>query len=128
MSQQQQHFLTVGKHYATKSEGEEEPREAIFVTGFPGFLCAFLMQQLLEQHPKEVVFPCLVQPHFCKLAEKKASEIDNDGRIMVIPGDLTAENLGIDEESLQGLRRTVTAVFHLAAVYDLGMSRELGMK
>jgi thioester reductase-like protein len=43
-------------------------------------------------------------------------------------GDITAPGLGLSAAAADELRREVVSCFHLAAVYDLAVSRELGLR
>jgi thioester reductase-like protein len=43
----------------------------------------------------------------------------------LVEGDITKPNLGMSEEDLEVVRFETTQMFHLAAVYDLGVDRDL---
>jgi thioester reductase-like protein len=97
-----------------------------FLTGFPGFLGSALVERLLERSDEDVC--CLVQPHYRSTAERRASEltesagVDRD-RIRLVEGDITDPELALDDyDRLQWETRTV---YHLAAVYDLGVEQAL---
>jgi thioester reductase-like protein len=101
----------------------------IFVTGFPGFLGARLVPRVLARDPSANAV-CLVQAKFASVAAQRVKalvEADSrlDGRIDLVEGDLTADRLGLGDHT--ALARDTTEIYHLAAVYDLGVSRELGM-
>ena len=91
---------------------------SIFFTGFPGFLGSELLPRVLARTDDEAV--CLVQPKFRALAEERAVRIAK-WRIRIVEGDLTAPLDSIDASN-------VRQIFHLAAVYDLGVSRDVGMR
>jgi nucleoside-diphosphate-sugar epimerase len=91
---------------------------SIFFTGFPGFLGSELLPRVLARTDDEAL--CLVQPKFRALAEERASQIGS-ARIRIVEGDLTAALDHVDASSLR-------EIYHLAAVYDLGVSREAGMR
>jgi thioester reductase-like protein len=101
-----------------------------FFTGFPGFLGSELLPRVLERVPgSEAV--CLVQPRFAALARERAEELARRspalaGRIRIAKGDITLPGLGLDGAG--ALRERVAAVWHLAAVYDLSVPREVGMR
>src|SRR5690625_6859340 len=42
----------------------------------------------------------------------------------VVPGDITKPDLAIQEDTNLQLRKVVTHVFHLAAIYDLDVEKE----
>jgi thioester reductase-like protein len=48
------------------------------------------------------------------------------GRLGVVRGDITAPGLGLDEADARSLHKDVSAAWHLAAVYDLAVAREVG--
>jgi thioester reductase-like protein len=101
-----------------------------FFTGFPGFLGTELLTRVL-QRSSDYRAVCLVQSRFLAPAESRLEQIEREhpdfcGRIELTVGDITRTDLGVDH--LARLQQDTTEVFHLAAVYDLAVSRELGMK
>jgi len=97
---------------------------SIFFTGFPGFLGSELLPRVLARTDEDAL--CLVQPKFRGLAEERAREIEAahpalKNRIRLVEGDLTEALDHVDA-------REMTEAWHLAAVYDLTVPRELGMK
>ncbi|MFC4451598.1 SDR family oxidoreductase [Halorussus aquaticus] len=125
---------------------DEGESRSVFLTGFPGFLGSELVARLLDRYPEGVPIRCLVQSKYRDLAERRAAEIgrDRDGadRVELYEGDITDPDLGLGEagadsnadpsgEPANGdlyadLQRDAVEVYHLAAVYDLGVSREVG--
>lgn len=94
----------------------------IFLTGFPGFLASALVPPLLARTDAPIV--CLVQPRFQALAAERAAVLTQAagvpaGRLHLVPGDVAQPGLGLAEAPWQ---HAVRAVYHLAAVYDLGVS------
>jgi thioester reductase-like protein len=101
----------------------------IFLTGFPGFLAASLLPRILSraETPKVV---CLVQPRYMRLAEERAAQVAQalrlpPGRIELVSGDLTRPDL--DLADCRSRFASVTEIFHLAAVYDLSVPRDLAL-
>ena len=104
----------------------------ILFTGFPGFIGMRLLPRLLELSPGARL-RCLVQPRFLEaartgLAAIEAAHPDTRGRVDVVTGDITAPGLGLAPEVAAELAREITSAHHLAAVYDLAVTRELGQK
>ena len=89
----------------------------VLFTGFPGFLGSELLPRIL-QRSADTTAVCLVQPKFADLARERARAFGN--RIRLIEGDITAP--------LDAQTTDMIEVFHLAAIYDLSVSRERGMK
>ncbi|WP_338728634.1 SDR family oxidoreductase [Haladaptatus sp. DJG-WS-42] len=100
----------------------------IFFTGFPGFLGTAVLERLLAETDEETTVTCLVQPKFWKKAARRLPVVaawaeTSPERVSLVSGDITDENLGLDD--VEALHESVDEVFHLAAVYDLGVSREV---
>lgn len=104
--------------------------ETIFMTGFPGFIAGRLVERLALDGAR---FLLLVQP---ALAERARAEIaqmsEKTGapaeRFRVLEGDITREDLGLSAADLEAARDETTVLFHLAAVYDLAVAREVGVR
>lgn len=109
--------------------GETATTETFLLTGFPGFLGSRLLPRILRRSPQARA-ACLVQPKFEALAEKRVAALVADdpslaGRIDLVEGDLTSPGLGIDGTRLA---THTTEIWHLAAVYDLSVPRDVGMR
>lgn len=105
---------------------------ASFVTGFPGFLGSQLVERLLERSPGDAPAVCLVQTKFHSLAQQRAAAIEQRnpqwaGRMQLVEGDITAPVLGLGSAHLS-LTSKIREIYHLAAVYDLGVKRHVGMR
>ncbi|MBV9774669.1 MAG: SDR family oxidoreductase [Gemmatimonadetes bacterium] len=102
----------------------------IFFTGFPGFLGSELLPRVLERSPGSGAV-CLVQPKFAALARARADELERGhpalaGRVRIVEGDITRPDLGLGDA--RELEADTVEVYHLAAVYDLSVAREVGMR
>lgn len=102
----------------------------IFFTGFPGFLGRELLPRVLARS-SETRALCLVQSKFKRVAEDAVNELTAKepslkGRIELIEGDLTRRDLGLGSER-DSIAKGVSEIYHLAAVYDLAVKREVGM-
>jgi len=88
----------------------------LFFTGYPGFLGSELLPRLLRRSP-DAKAVCLVQPKFANLARERAKGFD---RVRIIEGDITSPiDFPTDD---------ITEIWHLAAIYDLSVKRDLGMR
>jgi len=104
----------------------------IFFTGFPGFLGSRLLSSVLERSA-DTRAVCLIQSKFSKLAHRRVGEIlslhpDLRGRIELVTGDITEPDLGLDADALDRLTQETVEIYHLAAVYDLTVSEEVGQR
>jgi thioester reductase-like protein len=104
--------------------------ETIFMTGFPGFIAGRLVERMAREGAR---FILLVQAPFVARARAEAARIAaktgagaDDFRIL--EGDITLPGLGLSAADLGVARGEATVLFHLAAVYDLGVARELAMR
>lgn len=90
----------------------------VLLTGFPGFIGTRLLARLLKDHPAMNVV-ALVEPKMVARANEVAKTISD--RIAIEPGDITDPRLGLSEPRYRELAEKVTAVLHLAAIYDLAV-------
>lgn len=99
-----------------------------FFTGFPGFIAARMIRHLLgtREHSR---FVLLVHPSQRERAERQIADLNreypNRGQFEMIPGDITLEGLGIGETIRQERAKSITHLFHLAAIYDLAVPYDL---
>lgn len=97
-------------------------------TGFPGFLGSALLPEVLRRVPGSSAV-CLVQRRYAELAARRSEELvagDRSlaGRITLQEGDIAVPHLGL--ASTRGLEGETTEIYHLAAVYDLEVTRKIG--
>lgn len=107
--------------------------QTLFLTGFPGFLGSALAGRLLDRYGAGVTLTALVQARYRALAETRVQEVEASGdgrrgRLVLVEGDITREKLGLDAERYAELQAHTHEVYHLAAVYDLGVERDLAMR
>jgi thioester reductase-like protein len=106
--------------------------QSILFTGFPGFIGMRLLPRILERQPEACV-TCLVQEKFMGAAKSAVEVLEEQhahtrGRIGLVPGDITAAGLGIATSRAKELRRGLRQAWHLAAVYDLAVARDVGRR
>src|SRR5512147_1433545 len=98
-------------------------------TGFPGFLGRELLPRVLSRRPGATAL-CVVQARFAEQAREalRALEVAHPavaGRVRLVTGDITQPMLGLGPGALPA---DVREIHHLAAVYDLGVERELALR
>lgn len=103
---------------------------AYLVTGFPGFLGSALLPRILER-ASNVEAVCLIQSKFASLARARVEALEAEhpslrGRVRLVEGDITRPGLGLADPA--ALRASIREVYHLAAIYDLDVRREVGMR
>jgi len=102
-------------------------RESIFITGFPGFIASRLLEKLAGP---ERQFFLLIQPRFIDAAMEEIEEIAEITQTplenyVVVEGDITQPQLGIPDADLETIQYETTHVYHLAAAYDLAVSKDV---
>lgn len=105
-------------------------RETLFITGFPGFIANRLLERLA---PKECRFVLLVQP---SLGARACEEIEriaqltrkNTADFQIVYGDISESGLALKASDLALVQQQTTRVFHLAAIYDLAVARDLALR
>jgi thioester reductase-like protein len=98
----------------------------VLVTGFPGFIGTRLVAALLEESPDARVV-AIVEQRMAGKAREQAAKLGDD-RIEVLPGDITERRLGLGDEDYERLAAELTAIYHLAAIYDLAVPLEVATK
>ena len=104
--------------------------ETIVLTGFPGFIATRLLRRLAANGGR---FLLLVQPAFAAPARQELITIvQQAGRSLsdfrLLSGDITEPNLGLSAGDLEIALKESTIVFHLAAIYDLAVTRDLAYR
>jgi thioester reductase-like protein len=104
-------------------------RRTILFTGFPGFIGLRLLPRLLELKP-DAQIACLVQEKFLAAAKDGVATIETNhphaiGRIDLVTGDITSAGLGLEGGAAQHLHNDTVECYHLAAVYDLAVKKDV---
>ncbi|MEI5905907.1 SDR family oxidoreductase [Bacillus spongiae] len=107
-------------------------KDCYFITGFPGFLSTQLMKELLVKK-KDSEFFVVCIPTMVETAYKSKQFLMQEtgatsDQITIIEGDITEKNCGIKEPIVTKILNKVTQVWHLAAIYDLAVSRDIAFK
>jgi thioester reductase-like protein len=92
----------------------------VLLTGYPGFIGRRLADRLVEGGASVTA---LAEPRMAAAA-REASQ----GRVEVLEGDIVERRLGLADADWERLTAEVSTVFHLAAVYDLGVPLELAQR
>jgi len=101
--------------------------ETFLITGFPGFIASRLLERLAM---KDAKFLLLVQPVLIGAATQEIAELAlKTGRssedFTIVTGDISAPDLALSTHDLDLARSETTRIFHLAAIYDLAVPRDL---
>ena len=104
--------------------------ETIFVTGFPGFIAGRLVERLAREGAR---FILLVQSSLAARAQQDIASIvaktgADTGNFSIVEGDITKPDLGLSAPDLDRARSQTHTLFHLAAIYDLAVKRELAQR
>ena len=104
--------------------------DTVLFTGFPGFLGSELLPRVLARIP-DADAVCMVQPKYVPLARARLAELAEHmpslaERTRIVEGDIVQPDLGLGVAS--DLTPSVVEIFHLAAVYDLSVGRELATR
>jgi nucleoside-diphosphate-sugar epimerase len=92
----------------------------VLLTGYPGFIGRRLADRLVEGGAGVTA---LVEPRMASPAREASG-----GRVEVVEGDIAQRRLGLADADWERLTAEVRHVFHLAAVYDLGVPLELAQR
>lgn len=92
----------------------------MLLTGYPGFIGRRLADRLAEAGARVTA---LVEPRMAAAAREASG-----GRVEVLEGDIAKRRLGLADADWERLTAEVRHVFHLAAVYDLGVPLELAQR
>jgi len=109
----------------------------IFLTGATGFVGANILIRILERDETATVV-ALIRADSVEMAQKRLEEVlctispEQDpaiwDRIQLLPGDITLENLGLDDSTYTELSEEVTHVIHAAASVQFTMTLEMARK
>jgi len=116
----------------TNAEEFSLSHNVYFFTGFPGFIASRILKKLIADQPAANFIFLVRQSEVLlanqRVADMKRSDSSYENKLKVIVGDITEENLGLSADVVEGFKGEVTHVFHLAAVYDLAVRKEIAEK
>jgi nucleoside-diphosphate-sugar epimerase len=97
-----------------------------FVTGYPGFIGKRLVAHIARSDPSGRIY-LLVQPKFLDEAHRYVEQISG-AEIEILAGDVVDMHLGLSGDEYTRLCAEVTDVFHLAAIFYLGVPRDMAWR
>lgn len=100
----------------------------VLVTGFPAFLARRMLDRLIAEPDLHLI--TLVRERFVAELESFAAARASTaaGRIEPLVGDVTAMDLGLSGAEVKRLFLEVDEIYHLAAIYHLGVPRREAMR
>ncbi|MEO6393970.1 MAG: SDR family oxidoreductase [Pyrinomonadaceae bacterium] len=104
--------------------------DTVFLTGFPGFISGRLIEKLAAAGSRLLL---LVQPALRDRARREVNDLVErlgiaTSHFHLIEGDITLPNLGMSAADSARAVAETNVIFHLAAVYDLAVPREIALK
>ena len=99
-------------------------RETFFITGFPGFIANRLIERLAKSPANFILLvqSALLSRARDEIADIAASSVRSIADFRLVEGDISLTGLGLSETDRELVRSETTRVFHLAAIYDLGVA------
>ncbi len=98
-----------------------------FVTGYPGFIGKRLVARLAQDQRDAAMF-LLVQPRFYEEAKRLVGALPRPSRFEIFQGDIVDMHLSLSGAEYARLCDEVTHIFHLAAVFFLGVPKDLARR
>jgi alanine racemase len=101
--------------------------QRFFLTGATGFIGAFLIPELLQQHPQAVIY-CLIRADDAEAAGKRLRKMlenyeiwqDSFGsKIIPVLGDLSQPRFGLSEQQFRELADRIDVIYHSGAYVNL---------
>jgi thioester reductase-like protein len=103
---------------------------AYLITGVPGFIGKRLVEKLAPDGQPGFL---LCEPRFHSQTEQWVRELEarggaKKGQLTAVAGDITQPDLGLTGPTLERVKKEVSDLYHLAAVYDLAVPEELARR
>ncbi|MFJ7368646.1 SDR family oxidoreductase [Lysinibacillus sp. NPDC098008] len=101
-----------------------------FFTGFPGFIAKQLIRALFREKQAQVVIAIVLAGETLKANQEKRKLLEEfpDCSIRIVEGDITLPNLGLDDQMIEEIVPKIEVLWHLAAIYDLAVPRDIAWK
>jgi thioester reductase-like protein len=102
-----------------------------FFTGFPGFIASQLIKGLIKKDKLNKLYVLVQESQLAQASESIKiifDELDVIRPFEIIPGDITLTNLGMKEKDLAKIQAETITMWHLAAIYDLAVKKEIAWK
>lgn len=98
----------------------------ILVTGFPNFTSIKLVQRVTKVERSSVLH-VLVMEKYIDYAKQLRSTLTKNAQKQVkfYTGDVTSIDLGLSGKEFGALAKKITHIYHLAAIWDYGVPREI---
>ncbi|RLQ97122.1 SDR family oxidoreductase [Falsibacillus albus] len=100
-----------------------------FITGFPGFLSAKLIEGIFKRDKNSRVNLLYIASMSVRARREREELINSlgleDSQIKLFQGDITKEQMGLNKDAWELLTEETAYVWHLAAIYDLAVERNL---
>ncbi|KGR80534.1 SDR family oxidoreductase [Ureibacillus manganicus] len=99
-------------------------------TGFPGLISSQLVRELFRKSYADHVYAIVLPTEIEKAQDEslRIMETFPGRKITIIEGDITLPQLGITQETLDEFMHKIEVAWHLAAIYDLAVPREIAWK
>src|SRR5690348_3206312 len=104
-----------------------QTQDTSLITGFPAFTARCMTRKVLESDPEARVY-LLVRSRFRAAADEFVVELASanaGSRVTVLEGDVCDMDLGLTGGEYRALAEEVTSIYHLAAIYFLGVKRDV---
>ena len=123
-------LLSNRAYWIYKCGGGEVFMGVHFFTGFPGFISSQIITEIFHQDVSDEVYAVVLPSELDKAREEAARILESfPGKsISLYEGDITLPNLGLDNSSVLEISPKVKVLWHLAAIYDLAVPRDIAWK
>ena len=104
-----------------------------FFTGFPGFISNQLIREIKKQDDSFAKFVAVVLPsEWHKAVNERLNILTElhleDDQFIIIEGDITKPGLNISNKESDFKKEEITHFFHLAAIYDLAVPKDIAYR